>query len=551
MRHFCTNPLPEDVCKSIFRGLVEGLDAMRGVRWIHRDIKLENLLLNRRGETVICDFGLSQWVCSCSAPANGGNRTPQHGEVWKCDAHFQRKCDNDTIADSTNSGTAPYLAPECLSQFHFSHKSDVWAAGAVLLELATGTRVLQTDDTNADGLLGRCVEREGAPAAIKAHVDRALARHLPHMLSLEQVRKGVREDVLSDADFYDEAEVVDGDKRLAKKILEKILGKEESFQLLSHSLKALLELMLEAEPAKRIDTVGIKKHPWWTETRQASEQGLAEAMERQDPVHLKRLFSELPEIRRADRRMTNARHLQTGDGSGLDLCRDKFVRAAYSQMHKYRRLTEFLGIVAADQKVVGDETSGRTFYDEKLRPLYNALQTEICTFAEFKNVKATEEKLAKIGMKKTGRKKVAQRLRKIIARQTLRRVFLAARWICTFERDWTVCDADCGECREDCPHRRKRGTPSKEYRHAIGWPQAIEPDDDGKSILKAQRDRVEQLQKFADRPARTPPDTMVNFESERNVHNTLKLSSVQEYASAAAAKLDLFEQLYGSGDEDQ
>jgi serine/threonine protein kinase len=124
-----------------------------------------------------------------------------NGEVSKCEKHCQRKCDNDTIADSTNSGTAPYLAPECLSQFRFSHKSDVWAAGAVLLELATGTRVLQTDDTNADGLLGRCVEREGAPAAIKAHVDSALARNLPHMLSLEQVRKGVREDVATHSLF--------------------------------------------------------------------------------------------------------------------------------------------------------------------------------------------------------------------------------------------------------------------------------------------------------------------------------------------------------------
>ena len=609
LRHFCENrqPLPEPVCSRFFRGLIHGLDAMASVRWIHRDIKLENLLLNRRGETVLCDFGLSQWICTCTAPpATGGGMTPRrHGEAWRCDAHDMRKCDKNTRAEASCFGTAPYLAPESLTLFHFSTASDVWAAGAVLLELATGTRVLQTNVQTAEGILGNVIEREGASAAIAKHVAGALATKTPHMLSLLQVRSFyVGPDVLSDEEFAAKAKDVDGDARIEKKELEK---QGVRLQLLSPTLTDLLERMLECDPAKRIGIAGIKQHRWWLDTEAASEPALAKALERQDPVHLKRLFSELPEIRRAVRepasRVGGSPMPRAGGKAG------RFVACCESQMWKNRRLTEFLSIVAADQEGEkgNGENSGKTFYEDKLRPLYHALQVrycctclfvllaccwlvvllylpllrmllprnryrcafvaalprthaftylwlrctklcdgmlgtppqdEICTFAEFKNVKATEAKLEKIGLKKLGRSKVALRLRRIIARQMLRKVFFAARWICSFERSWTVCSSE------------RRGVVSAEYRHKVGWPLASEPD--GKLLVEAQQERVLQLQALTAKPARSADTALVSFVSARGVSSKLPLRAAREYATAAEAKLRLFEKLFGAaGNEDE
>ena len=96
----------------------QGLAAAHAQGIIHRDLKPANLRLTTDGRLKILDFGLAQFV---------------HPEG-----------DLAVTASLTSSqqitGTLPYIAPEQLRGEPADRRTDIWAFGAVLYELATGKR---------------------------------------------------------------------------------------------------------------------------------------------------------------------------------------------------------------------------------------------------------------------------------------------------------------------------------------------------------------------------------------------------------------------------
>jgi serine/threonine protein kinase len=108
LRARSSDGVPPDRLACIAAQIVRGLRYLQSKHVLHRDVKPENVLHNRAGQVKLTDFGISKDLNSTVAAAN------------------------------TFVGTASYMAPERALGGDYSFKSDVWSAGIVIYELATG-----------------------------------------------------------------------------------------------------------------------------------------------------------------------------------------------------------------------------------------------------------------------------------------------------------------------------------------------------------------------------------------------------------------------------
>jgi formylglycine-generating enzyme required for sulfatase activity len=108
-------PLPPADALRIAVDLARGLAAAHRKGVLHCDLKPANVIVDEDGVAKLLDFGLAQFV----------QRADAGGEV------------NGGSADGI-SGTPAYLAPEIWRGEAHSRRSDVYALGAVIHELATG-----------------------------------------------------------------------------------------------------------------------------------------------------------------------------------------------------------------------------------------------------------------------------------------------------------------------------------------------------------------------------------------------------------------------------
>ena len=98
------------MAKFLFKQVAKGLAYCHRNRVLHRDIKLENLLLDDEGTVKICDFGVSQLLSKST----------------------------DLVKDQC--GTPAYMAPEVFlcDQKYSGQKADVWSLGVCLFAMLCG-----------------------------------------------------------------------------------------------------------------------------------------------------------------------------------------------------------------------------------------------------------------------------------------------------------------------------------------------------------------------------------------------------------------------------
>jgi serine/threonine protein kinase/tetratricopeptide (TPR) repeat protein len=110
--------LPQKTVLELSIQILSGLEAAHRENVIHRDLKPGNIRLNRDGQVKILDFGLA-----------------------KLAEPFDENADTVNLTTSVSvSGTLPYMAPELLRAEDADARADIWAAGAVMYEMATGRR---------------------------------------------------------------------------------------------------------------------------------------------------------------------------------------------------------------------------------------------------------------------------------------------------------------------------------------------------------------------------------------------------------------------------
>ncbi len=110
--------VPEPEVVRLGLQLAEGLAAAHAQGVIHRDLKPGNLRVTPDGRLKILDFGLAKLALPAAGEAATESAAATEGAI----------------------GTLPYMAPEQLCGGPVDARTDVYAAGVVLYELATGRR---------------------------------------------------------------------------------------------------------------------------------------------------------------------------------------------------------------------------------------------------------------------------------------------------------------------------------------------------------------------------------------------------------------------------
>jgi tetratricopeptide (TPR) repeat protein/TolB-like protein/tRNA A-37 threonylcarbamoyl transferase component Bud32 len=135
-------PLSEEELLLLGVQLCDGLAAAHTHGVVHRDLKPGNLRLTVDGRLKILDFGLAK--LHQPSPQEGGSATTLFSEAF--------------------AGTVPYMAPEQLTGADIDARTDIYAAGLILYEMATGQRPFA--ELHSSKLIGAILHQAPIPPSM-------------------------------------------------------------------------------------------------------------------------------------------------------------------------------------------------------------------------------------------------------------------------------------------------------------------------------------------------------------------------------------------------
>eukprot|EP00958_Prasinococcus_capsulatus_P003301 scaffold304_cov409-Prasinococcus_capsulatus_cf.AAC.10 len=135
-------PVPEEQIWQFFIQIAQGLQHLHELRILHRDIKPSNIFLTAEDHLKIGMFEKSYMHVSGTPDFGTYNVTlfdgvgGDHRDAG--DLGLGRLLDVHSSYAHTGVGTPLYFSPELCEEKPYNHKSDVWALGCLVYELATG-----------------------------------------------------------------------------------------------------------------------------------------------------------------------------------------------------------------------------------------------------------------------------------------------------------------------------------------------------------------------------------------------------------------------------
>jgi len=148
--------IPLDESLKLARQISDALEAAHEKGIIHRDLKPANIKITADGSVKVLDFGLAK-VFAEEASSSPSIEATERGIVL---------------------GTAAYMAPEQARGKRVDKRADIWAFGAVLYEMVTGTRAfpgMDATETMASVMM-KNPDFDRAPAPVRRLLRKCLEK---------------------------------------------------------------------------------------------------------------------------------------------------------------------------------------------------------------------------------------------------------------------------------------------------------------------------------------------------------------------------------------
>ncbi|KAI9815814.1 MAG: hypothetical protein M1832_005228 [Thelocarpon impressellum] len=147
--------LKDQAARRLFAQLVSGVGYLHKKGIVHRDLKLENLLLDRNRNIIITDFGFANTF-------DPDDELGDEIEYNLTSRDFVRKNDLERVRESghrrgdlmqTSCGSPCYAAPELVvsDSLYTGRKVDVWSCGVILYAMLAGYLPFDDDPANPEG----------------------------------------------------------------------------------------------------------------------------------------------------------------------------------------------------------------------------------------------------------------------------------------------------------------------------------------------------------------------------------------------------------------
>ena len=144
--------LTEDEARFYTAEMILAVDSVHKLNCIHRDLKPDNILIDKNGHIQLSDFGLAKISDKTFFPLTvKENKTPQNLINTPSDSITSAKSHLSSISNSqikqikknrllaySTVGTPDYIAPEVFSQNGYGQEVDWWSIGVMFFEMVVG-----------------------------------------------------------------------------------------------------------------------------------------------------------------------------------------------------------------------------------------------------------------------------------------------------------------------------------------------------------------------------------------------------------------------------
>lgn len=157
----------------IAQQIADAIEAAHEQGIIHRDLKPGNVKVRADGTVKVLDFGLAKALDSGTSGAQNSHNSPT------------------LTARATQMGmiigTAAYMSPEQARGKSVDRRADIWAFGAIVYELLTGTRAFEGDDVSVT--LASVIKDDPKWATLPEHLPPSITRLLRRCLEKDPKRR--------------------------------------------------------------------------------------------------------------------------------------------------------------------------------------------------------------------------------------------------------------------------------------------------------------------------------------------------------------------------